>query len=362
MAEALKDAIDQDFIDELATALSREVAAFDRRSFRAKVSADLDRLSITERWVRVAEACRAALPAPFESSARLLIELAPSYEGSVAGFFIPEFIGRYGRDQPDLTFELLRCVTRYASAEFAVRPYLRDDFERTLAIMTTWADDSDHHVRRLASEGTRPRLPWSFHLERLIADPAPTRPILEELKGDPEVYVRRSVANHLNDIGKDHPQWMLNLLSGWDLDDPRLAWTAEHAARSLIKRGEPQALALFGLASKPAVRIERFQLTPRSLKPDDKVVLQGTLKSDSRKRQRLAVGYAVHYRTASGRPSRKVFKIKQIELAPGASAKIEKAHAFRQLATRRLFPGRHKIEILVNGEALAGGEVTLQTS
>ena len=219
--------------------------------------------------------------------------------------------------------------------------------------METWSRDSIEHVRRLASEGCRPRLPWSFRLEALVTDPAPVAPILENLKADPSLYVRKSVANHLNDITKDHPAWVLDRIESWPLENSHTAWIAKRALRTLIKNGDRRALAVIGAAEPPKVRVHDFVVRPRGITLGDRLTLSFRLESKSAKSQRLVVDYIIHYVKKSGASSAKVFKLKELTLAPGKSVLIERNQLIRDFTTRVHHPGRHTVEIVINGERLA---------
>ena len=207
-------------------------------------------------------------------------------------------------------------------------------------------------MRRLASEGSRPRLPWSFQLKNLIADPSPTAPILDALKADPSLYVRKSVANHLNDIGKDHPDLLIERVSGWDRDDRQTAWIVRHALRTLIKKGEPRALALIGTTGKADIRVDAFSVEPARIKLGDRITTKAKLVSTSMTPQRLVIDYAVHYPKKNG-VSRKVFKLKETELAPGGHCDLSISQTVKDFTTRKHNAGFHKMELMVNGEVVA---------
>ena len=226
-------------------------------------------------------------------------------------------MGVYGQDHFVESLDALHYLTRFSSGEFAIREFLKRDLVRTLTVMERWSRDENEHVRRLASEGSRPRLPWSFRLEALVADPSPTSTILENLRADPSLYVRKSVANHLNDISKDHPDWMLARLKSWDLAHPHTQWIAKRAARTLIKAGHQPALGLFNFGSKPAVRLADFKITPTRLKLGQALEFSFTLTSTASRQQPLAIDYLIHYVKASGGTSAKVFKLREFTLRPG---------------------------------------------
>ena len=252
----------------------------------------------------------------------------------------------------DLSLDALKFFTRFGSSEFAIRHFLVADFDRTIAVMRRWAEDDNEHVRRLASEGSRPRLPWSFQLRNLIADPSPTGPILEALKADPSLYVRKSVANHLNDIGKDHPDLLVERVSGWDLSDKHTAWIVRHALRTLIKKGDARALALIGTTGKAEVRIEAFAVEPAKIRLGERITTKARLTSTSKTTQRLVIDYAVHYPKKNGL-SRKVFKLKETELLPGADCELAISQTVKDFTTRKHNAGFHRVELLVNGEVVA---------
>lgn len=196
--------------------------------------------------------------------------------------------------------QALAFFTTFGSAEFAIREFLRRDPQRTLAVMETWSRDDNEHLRRLASEGSRPRLPWSFHLDALIADPTLAAPILENLKADSSPYVRKSVANHLNDITKDHPGWVLDRIESWSLESRQTAWIAKHSLRTLIKKGDRRALGVIGAGAKAQVLVKEFSVHPRKIVLGEKLTLSLTMESTASKSQRLVVDYVVHYVKKSG--------------------------------------------------------------
>jgi 3-methyladenine DNA glycosylase AlkC len=252
--------------------------------------------------------------------------------------------------------DALAELTRFGTAEFAIRPFLAQDSARTLAVMARWSHDENEHVRRLASEGCRPRLPWAARVPALKADPTLGAPILETLKADPSLYVRKSVANHLNDIAKDRPDWLLDRLATWPADDPHTKWIIRHALRTLIKHGDPRALALIGVRHGAAVDVVRFSVEPRTVRLGDTIAIAADLHSTSPDDQRLVVDYRIHYARAGGKTAAKVFKLRTFDLAAGDSAALSIRQAIRDFSTRRHHPGRHAVELIVNGETQASGE------
>ncbi len=354
-APALKEIFNRDRLRHIAGETHAAYPGFDTKQFLALAARDLDALSIMQRMRQIAESLGAVLPDDFGKSIAILKKVAPRLNHGFAAIVLSEYVALFGQTQFKASMDALAFFTRFGSAEFAIRHFLRADFPRTLAVMENWARHENEHVRRLASEGSRPRLPWSFALPLLIAEPHHTATILDTLKADPSETVRRSVANHLNDITKDNPAFALKRVASWPLDEPHTAWIVKHALRSLIKKGDRAALAIIGAGEKPKVRIDGFSVTPKRLRLGDRVTLSATIVSRARKPQRLVIDYAIHYVKKRGETSRKVFKLKELVLAPSETALISRSQMVKNFTTRVHYAGRHQVELLVNGESLARG-------
>ncbi len=352
-APALKEIFAADTFRQIAREMTAIYPRFDAARFLAHSLAGLDDLSLMQRLRRMTESLHATLPANFRRALGLLRQLAPRIERSFVTVALSDYVGQYGQADFDVAMEALKFFTAFGSSEFAVREFLRRDLPRGLAIMTEWARDESEHVRRLASEGCRPRLPWSFRLEALVADPSPAAPILQRLRNDPSLYVRKSVGNHLNDIAKDHPGWVMERLERWPLEQPHPAWIAKRALRTLIKQGDRRALTIIGAGARPKALIHDLSLTPRKIKLGSRTTLAFRLESRAPKAQRLVVDYIVHYVKRSGVTAAKVFKLKELTLPAGASVDFTRALHIRDFTTRVHHPGRHEVEIAVNGEKLA---------
>ena len=352
---ALKDMFDEARFRHMARETLAVWPGFEAERFVALAMDGIDELGIMERVRRTAECFRATLPEDFEEATAILRDLAPRVGHAFTAVALAEYVALYGRDYFERSMETLHTLTRFGSAEFATRPFLRDEPERTLKVMRGFAEDENEHVRRLASEGTRPRLPWSFRLAALAADPKLTWPILDRLKADPSLYVRKSVANHLNDISKDHPDWLLDRLEAWPQEDPNTRWIVRHALRTLIKKGDARALALIGATGKAAVQVEGFSVAPAQLTLGSHVTISAEIVSIADEVQHLVADYAVHYVKKNGEPSRKVFKLKAFDLAPGARQILSIRRAIRDFSTRKHNAGHHRVELMVNGEVLAEG-------
>jgi 3-methyladenine DNA glycosylase AlkC len=280
--------------------------------------------------------------------------------GSMAAWSFNDFVEEFGVDAPDLSLPALQQFTKLASAEFAVRPFIDRYPERMAVQMLDWAHDRDPLVRRLASEGYRPRLPWGMGLPEVKRDPAPLMPVLATLRHDSSEDVRRSVANNLNDISKDHPDLVTRVLEEWSDGTPEMEALTKHALRTLLKRGDAAALGLLGFSAEPVVAAIEVTVAPTSVPVGGSVQLQFGVRSLSQQPQRLMIDYAVKFQNASKTGSRKVFKGKVVGLEGGAVVLMRRKINLKPLTTRRIFPGRHEVEIQVNGLVLgaAGFDVT----
>jgi 3-methyladenine DNA glycosylase AlkC len=352
-APALKEIFNADRLKHIATEMTAVYPAFNAKAFLKLANDGLGELSIMQRMARVSECLHTVLPLNYEETLEVLRALAPRLNSGFVSISLPHYVATYGGHAFEQSMEALKYFTAFGSSEFAIRYFLRSDIERSLAIMHQWSLDENEHVRRLASEGSRPRLPWSFRLEQIQADPTLAAVILDNLKADDSLYVRKSVANHLNDITKDHPEWVLDLIEGWSLDNKHTAWIAKHALRSLIKQGNQRALAIIGAGGKPEVEIIDVKVQPAVIRLGEKITLSFAVKSTVQDSQRLVIDYAIDYVKASGSTSAKVFKLKALTLPGKATESIVRGQHIKELTTRRHYAGHHAVHILVNGERLA---------
>lgn len=265
MAEALKEIFNRAFYRELAGLLHEAYSSFDEGAFVRAATAGLAKLELNERMRRTAQLMHEHLTPDFRKNVAILKQIAPELRpsgGGYAGIFVPEYVACFGADEPrlfDFCMQALRDVTEYSSSELAVREFLKRDFDRAYAYMLRWSADENYHVRRLSSEGLRPRLPWSFRLANLVEDPSPARPILDNLRADPELYVRKSVANHLNDISKDHPGLHAGLDFRAVLENKRRTHGLDSEARVLYadQAGPSEGAGVVFVRRKAAVKVGR---------------------------------------------------------------------------------------------------------
>ena len=326
---------------------------FDRTAFADAALTGLDALSIMERARHIADALRHAMPGDYAGSVAILRAMAPRLTHGFQAVAITEFVARHGLDHVDLSLATLADLTRFGSAEFAIRPFLARDTAGTLAVMLAWSRDENEHVRRLASEGSRPRLPWAGRVAALKAAPTLAAPLRESLKGEPIVYVRKSVANHLNDIAKDRPDWLVDRLAAWPADDARTMWIIRHALRTLIKQGDPRALALIGVGHGAAVEVSAFAVVPKTVRLGDAITIATDVRSTAAEVQRLVVDYRLHYARAGGKKAAKVFKLRTFDLGAGETVALSIRQTIKDFSTRRHHPGTHEVELIVNGQTMA---------
>ncbi len=348
----LKDWFDAARYRAIAKELANIAPKFRSEAFMTSVLDGLEGRSLMERVHQCAVAVNAALPGTYQQKVRTLQKLAPRIGHEFVTIFLGDFVATFGLGDFDFSMEALRFFTVFGSAEFAVRPFIVGDQKRALQKLHEWTADPDEKVRRLASEGSRPRLPWGMRLQELVRDPAPTAKILDALKEDESLFVRRSVANHLNDITKDHHDYVLQRLEAWDLEREHLRWIAKHACRTLIKRGHPRALKLFGFGKKAEVTAKLVS-SPSRLDLGQRLTFTATLASTSSRSQRLAIDYVVHYVKASGGSAEKVFKWTELDLPAHSEIELVKSQVVRDFSTRKHYAGKHRVELQINGQRVA---------
>ncbi|WP_166217238.1 DNA alkylation repair protein [Pseudomonas atagonensis] len=351
-APALKEIFNAERLQHIANEMSAVYPAFKAKAFLKHANQGLSDLSVMQRMARISESLHAVLPLGYEDSLDVLFDLAPRLNSGFVSMCLPHYVASYGAHAFDVSMDALKYFTTFGSSEFAIRHFLRSDLERSLELMHDWARDENHHVRRLASEGSRPRLPWSFRLESVQADPSRAAGILDRLKADESLYVRKSVANHLNDVTKEHPEWVLDVIEGWSLENKHTAWIARHALRSLIKQGNSRALTVIGAGAKAEVELLDVKVEPAVVRLGETITLSFTVKSTVAHEQRLVIDYAIDYVKANGGVSAKVFKLKTVELAGFESVVVGRRQVIKDFTTRKHFLGLHGVRVMVNGEVL----------
>ncbi|NUM43255.1 MAG: DNA alkylation repair protein [Anaerolineales bacterium] len=361
MPEPLKNMFNARTVDALAQATQQEYPPFDRERFTAHVfDAEWEGRELKQRIRHLATLLGEFLPAEYPAALAILRRVVVHLtEQGFEKMVFPDFVEVYGVDDWETSIPALEYFTQFMSAEFAIRPFLLRDLDRTMAQMLAWAHHPHEDVRRLATEGCRPRLPWGMAIPALKADPARILPILEILKDDPSETVRRSVANNLNDISKDHPALVVSTLQRWQTDREEIRALTRHALRTLIKQGDPGALALLGHADEVAVAVQNLRVSPVQVPLEGKVTFSFEIVSLANVAQDLIIDYVVYLQRANGKQTPKVFKLSKRTLQPGETIQFTRTHSFRPITTRRYYPGPHAIEPQVNGKTFGRVEFAL---
>lgn len=364
MSQAFKDYFDADAAREIAKRIRAVYPDFKSRTFVRRATKGLDKLEMMARVGLFADALKDTLPDSIpESLAVLVASLPPAFpletgpradEGAISSGFVlwpyGEFIRRYATEHFEEAMDAMVELTQRFTAEFAVRPFVREMPEKVIERFMTLKDHPSEHVRRWCSEGLRPRLPWGEKLAAISADPAPILPVLEALKDDSSLYVRRSVANTLGDIAKDHPTLAIKIAKRWKkgASADRL-WVVRHSLRALVKAGDTGALAVYGFAAPRNLDV-KLEVSPKRIRSGESVELRLHLHNRSKKSVALLVDFRIHYMNKSKSPSPKVFKWKELELGAGETLELTKKRAIKPATIRPLFSGHHAVDVQINGK------------
>lgn len=359
MAELLKDIYSKDFILAFGRKVQSAYSAFDTRTFAAAVmDGTWDALPLKARIRRIAKTLGDLLPDRYEAALDILFAIADSCVGFPYLFF-PDFVAVYGQAEEhwELSMKALENFTQKSSSEFAIRPFILSDPERVMGCMMTWARHPDENVRRFASEGCRPRLPWGEALPVFKADPAPVLAVLELLRADPSLYVRKSVANNLNDITKDNPALVLETAHRWIGQSPDTDWIIRQGCRTLIRKANPQAMELFGYA-KPKdktslVTSASLLVQPAMLAIGESCEIQYSLDICEGTPVHVRIEYGIDFVKSNGKSSRKSFLLSDKTVSGGTHLTGTRTHKWSNMTTRRHYPGEHRITLLVNGQEAA---------
>jgi 3-methyladenine DNA glycosylase AlkC len=364
-AALLKDVFNVVLVREIAADLRHAHPPFDATAFVVRSMDGLDQLELTGRAAHIADALHEFLPQPFARAAEVIeaslgAEIPATGENGLAALrYMPyvTFVQKYGLDDYEAAVQTQAELTKRFTAEFSIRVFLDRYPVSTYAQMLAWAQDDNAHLRRLASEGLRPRLPWAPRLRAYQENPRPVLAVLELLKDDPVRYVQRSVANNLNDIAKDNPALAIETCRRWAQDAPAgRAWTVRHALRALVKAGNSEAIRILGGEERPRVRIRRTTISPRRVALGEAVRLSFEVESMARAPQRLLIDYAVHLVKANGSTRPKVFKLRTLTMQPGEKIVFSATVSLASMTTRRHYPGHHRIDVIINGTAHLLGE------
>lgn len=356
---AFKHWIGEDLVQRISDSISGVYPSFKAKEFLS-IAPKLEPLELKPRVQLLRDHLHRCLPADYEKALKILLRSLRAQK--LKGFDLwpyTEFVQTFGLEHVEASLDALRQLTQIFTGEFAVRPFLKKHPEATLRYLEKCAIDENSHVRRWASEGSRPRLPWGERLDAHIKEPTLTFAILNSLKFDEELYVRKSVANHLNDVSKDNPEAAIKLLRQWQRQAGRkhkdkIDWITRHALRTLIKLGHREAMTLVGAGNAAKIKTTDFKVNRKAFKVNDRMRFSFVIQSASSQAQKIIIDYIIHYQKANRTTAPKVYKLKTFVLGPRESVRIEKNHHLKLITTRRYHPGDHRLEVQINGRVFDG--------
>ncbi len=355
-----KDFINRKSIDSLAEHLGRVYKKFDRNEFVTTILSDgFFQLELKDRITTIATKLNDFMPKDYSRTTKLLIKIAPELD-ALHNWIMTDYVRIHGVNYFEESINALKELTKYGTSEFAIKVFINRYTDKMIPILNEWAIDDNEHVRRLAAEGSRPRGVWVEHIDEFKKDPKPVLDLLEKLKADPSLYVRKAVANNLNDISKEHPKTVIRISKRWKKDKNKLTdWIIKHGCRSLIKQGYPEVFPLFDFASDPKIEISDFALKKTKIKLNDKIEIPFSISSSSNRTQKLAIDYAIQYMKKNGKLSRKVFKLSEKKLESSKQIDLRLRHSFINNSTRKHNNGKHQIELMVCGKSFGIIDISL---
>ncbi|WP_183566789.1 DNA alkylation repair protein [Mucilaginibacter sp. SP1R1] len=356
MSSLLKDIYSVEFYNRFAAVLTDILPDFNRQRYLDLTFTDrFQNMALKERMRHNATVLHEFMPVSFPAAASVIEKIITRLRAerfgvdSLAMMFLPDYIAVYGIDDYEHSVKALEFVTQFVSCEFAVRPFLLKYHDKMMVQMLTWSTHQSDSVRRFASEGSRPRLPWAMDIPALKKDPTSVLLILENLKSDPSEWVRRSVANNLNDISKDHPAVTMAMARKWQGISKETDAIIKHGCRTLLKQGHTEIMDHYGLESK-SITINGFKVLTPAVKIGDSLEFTFGVRNDHTGAQTVRLEYGVYYNKAKGQLTRKVFKISERLYQPGETVKVTRKQSFKLITTRRFYSGKHQLSVIINGE------------
>ena len=350
MAEQLKNMFfTSESINSIANLIKNQYSKFDKKEFIKLInSGGFKNMELKEKMRHLTKCMHKTLPSSFDKAVDILIKIAPEVKG-FESMSLPDYVEQYGLDNWDISLPAMAHFTKYSSSEFAVRPFLDMDPQRGMKYMMELAENELFNIRRFSSEGCRPRLPWAMALPKFKKDPSLIIPVLEKLKNDESEFVRRSVANNLNDISKDNPDIALDLCKKWKGESKETDWIIKHACRGMLKAGNKKALMLFGFGDPKNIDVEDLCFNNQAVNMGEKLQFTFNLINKEKKLTKIRLEYCVYFMKANGKLAGKVFQISEKSCLPGKYP-YKRNQSFINMSTRKHYPGKHQIAIIVNGE------------
>lgn len=359
-SELWKDKIDRRSIEVMARELSRVFKNFDQEKFISNlVNEHFLGLELKERIQTVAESMHDFLPKKYSKAVAILVKAAPRVK-MFENWILTTYVELYGLDDFDTSIAALEELTKYGTGEFAIRPFIIRHTDRTMKIFHQWAEHPNEHIRRLAAEGSRPRGVWVAHIVCFKKNPAPVLKLLEKMKADQSLYVRKAVANNLNDISRDNPDAFIRTVRKWKKDKNILTdWIIKHGCRSLLKAGNPDVLSILGFTASPKIKFRNLKLVSEQLAVGDQLEASFEILSQVKKSQKLAIDYRIYFRNKSGGQNSKLFKFVEKTVESGQVVKCLLRHKLKKLSTRNLYSGSHRLEVIINGNVTGRKDFSL---
>jgi 3-methyladenine DNA glycosylase AlkC len=348
--EPLKNFVNPAVIEAYASELEKQLKGFDSTKFKNLIlTQEWEQRELMDRIHHVAESIQLATIGSFNEIVEGIEKAAPNLPSGFEQIIFPAYIKLFGLEHYDRSLRALEHLTQYSTGEFAIRPFLKTYPDKTMQQMLKWSKHQNEHVRRFSSEGCRPRLPWGGNLPIFIKDPETIFPILKNLRNDESLCVRKSVANNLNDISKDHPETVLRIAACWQKENQKHTdWIIKHALRSLLKKPHPKALELFGYGKPSSLSVNAFCVSKKAPKMGEAFEFKFNLRNASDTIQKIRVEYVIDFKKKRG-SAEKVFQISEFELGAVSSKEFSKKHSFQELSTRKHYPGKHFLSIRLNG-------------
>jgi 3-methyladenine DNA glycosylase AlkC len=357
--EPLKNMYNAAFFESLTSVFTSVSAAFNKAAFmKAVYSDEWEKKELKQRIRHVSICLGHSLPGTYHQQTDIICKVTRKLlktgvaHNSFPYICLPDFLEVHGLDDIDTSLAAMETITQFISCEFAIRPFLLNDQKKVMKKMVEWSTHTNQNVRRFSSEGCRPRLPWGKAIPSLKLDPQPILPILNNLKNDPSEFVRKSVANNINDIAKDNPEIVIQLIRKWKGKSKNTDWILKHGARTLLRKADPDVYKLFGLSGTHDCEISQFKVNKSSIRVGDDIQVGFTLTNNSETAELFRIELGVYYIKATGKSSRKLFKMSENTFKAGVDYHFKRKISFKDLTTRKHHPGNHAVSIVVNGTEL----------
>ena len=365
MPEPLKNIYSLKFFESYAHTMMQVIPGMDKTVFIKQIfDKQWESKELKQRIRHIAAVLKNHLPGNYKKNVSAIINIIQQLKnnGTNGGFeymFFPDFIEQFGLDDLDTSLKAIEKITQFISCEFAIRPFLLKYPKEVMLQMQQWSKHSNFHVRRFSSEGCRPRLPWAMALPQFKKDSSPIFPILENLKNDPSLFVRKSVANNLNDISKDNPALVIELAKKWKGKTVETDWVVKHACRTLLKKADNNIYKIFGLNASSSCIVTNLKLDKRKLKIGERLGFSFNMEVKTEESSKIRIEYVVYYLKAGGKQNKKLFKLAENNFQPGLVYSFNRYQRFQDFTTRKHYPGKHKLGIIINGKELAVKEFSL---